>query len=261
MNDLRITLVQTGLVWEDRDANLTGLSDKLSALEAGATDLIVLPEMFSTGFTMNATGVAETMKGRAVEWMAKLAAEKNCAVTGSLVIKEEDCYYNRLIWMLPGGSFEIYDKRHLFRMGEEQHTYTSGKKRIIVNLNGWKICPLICYDLRFPVWSRNNPPAYDCLIYVANWPQKRSYAWKHLLIARAIENLSYVVGVNRTGTDGNGIEHSGDSAVMDARGEIISKTRTAEESVETVKLSWNELEEFRKNFPAAMDADNFKLIV
>ncbi len=260
VKDLRVTVVQTELIWEDVAANVDSLAKKLSAVKAGATDVIVLPEMFGTGFTMNAVKVAETMKGKAVAWMRAMAAEKECCIAGSLVIKEESRNYNRLIWMRPDGSYDTYDKRHLFRMGEEQHTYSAGNKLLIVTLNGWKICPLVCYDLRFPVWSRNADNRYDCLIYVANWPNKRSYAWRQLLIARAIENLSYVVGVNRIGADGNGIEHSGDTAVTDAKGEIISMTKSGEESVETVVLSWNALQEYRKNFPAAMDADKFRLI-
>lgn len=261
MNNLKITIVQSELVWENVSANLELFDKKLAALPSGSTDLIVLPEMFATGFTMNAAKTAETMDGRAVQWISRQAEEKQCCITGSIIIKEAKRFYNRLIWMRPDGSFEIYDKRHLFRMGEEQQTYTAGKKRITVMLNGWKICPLICYDLRFPVWSRNTSPVYDCLIYVANWPQKRSYAWKHLLIARAIENLSFVAGVNRIGIDGNGIEHSGDSAVINARGEIISKTISGKDSIETVTLLWNELAEFRKNFPADMDADRFNLTI
>lgn len=284
--DLRVTIVQAKLAWEDIDVNLDSFKRKLSSIHAGETDLIVLPEMFSTGFTMNAKKVAETMKGSpshkataerstAVKWMAAIAKEKKSAVMGSLVIKEKGHYFNRLVWMKEDGNYELYDKRHLFRMGEEQNTYTPGKKRLIVSLKGWRICPLICYDLRFPVWSRNTasnlhskegfqiPPsggggAYDCLIYVANWPARRNYAWKHLLVARAIENLSYVVGVNRIGTDGNGIGHTGDSAVINAKGEVISKTAAETESVETVTLSRSELDNYRKEFPALLDADRFK---
>jgi len=255
MEDLRVTIVQPTLTWEDVDANLAMFTNKLAP---ASTDLIVLPEMFSTGFTMNVSKVGEGMDGKALQWMKKISAEKKCVVTGSLVIKENDHFYNRLIWMKPDGAYEKYDKRHLFRMGEENQTYTAGKDKIIVSLKGWKICPLVCYDLRFPVWSRNSV-GYDCLIYVANWPEVRSYAWNHLLIARAIENQSYVIGVNRVGKDGNDMPHSGDSAVINAKGLIISKTKPNEESVETVVLSYKELEEFRKAFPVAMDADKFKL--
>jgi|SRR6185312_9626268 len=258
MEDLRVTIVQSALNWENVEANLTMFSDELKVIAPGSTDIVVLPEMFGTGFTMNASAVAQPMDGIALQWMKKMAAEKKCVVTGSLIIKEENKFYNRLIWMSQDGMFEVYDKRHLFRMGEENNTYTAGKKKIIVSLKGWKICPLVCYDLRFPVWSRSTGD-YDCLIYVANWPEVRSYPWKQLLIARAIENQAYVVGVNRIGKDGNGMSHSGDSAVMNAKGIIISKTRANEESVETVTLSYKELEEFRKVFPVGLDADKFKL--
>ena len=258
MEDLRVTIVQTNLDWENIDANLAMFTDKLKSVAPASTDIIVLPEMFSTGFTMNAKGVAETMDGKAVQWMKKTATEKKCVVTGSIVINDAGKFYNRLVWMRPDGSCEKYDKKHLFRMGEENNTYTAGKNKIIVELKGWKICPLVCYDLRFPVWSRNTAN-YDCLIYVANWPEVRSYPWKQLLIARAIENQTYVVGVNRIGKDGNDMNHSGDSAVMNAKGIVISHTKTNEESIETVTLSRKELEDFRKAFPVALDADKFKL--
>jgi omega-amidase len=263
MQDLKVTLVQSALAWEDIDANLASFGKKLYGIAPASTDIIVLPEMFSTGFTMNVQSVAETMDGKAIQWLAKQAEEKKCVVTGSLVIKDGNHFYNRLIWMKADGTFEYYDKRHLFRMGQENNTYSPGNKRLIPTLKGWKICPLICYDLRFPVWSRNkaNSFEYDCLIYVANWPEKRSYAWKNLLIARAIENQAYVIGVNRTGADGNQIMYSGNTAAINANGEIISKTKPEEESVETVILSRHELEELRKNFPVGLDADEFNFII
>jgi len=256
--DLKVTIVQTNLAWENVDANLSSFSQKLESLEPSSTDLIVLPEMFSTGFTMNASAVAEPMNGKAVEWMAKTAAQKNCVLTGSLVIKDDGNYYNRLIWMRPDGMHETYDKRHTFRMAEENKTYASGDKKLIVELAGWKICPLVCYDLRFPVWSRNTGN-YDCLIYVANWPERRSYAWRHLLIGRAIENQSYVVGVNRIGKDGKDIDYSGYSVVLNAKGEPISNTKPNTESIETVSLSYKELENYRKEFPVSLDADKFSI--
>lgn len=259
MEDLKVTIVQTALHWEDIDSNLAMFNKKVEGIAPASTDIIVLPEMFTTGFTMNVTAVAETMDGKAIEWMKKTAAEKKCVVTGSLVIKEGEHYYNRLIWMRPDGTFEQYDKRHLFRMGTEDKTYTAGGKRIIVTYKGWRVCPLVCYDLRFPVWSRNNED-YDCLIYVANWPEVRSYPWRQLLIARAIENQAYVVGVNRVGKDGNNMAHSGDSVVLNAKGQPISNTKANEESVETVTLSIKELEDFRKVFPVALDADRFKIV-
>jgi predicted amidohydrolase len=193
-----------------------------------------------------------------MQWMAKTAAEKKAVVTGSMIIKENDHFYNRLIWMNPDGSFKQYDKRHLFRMADEHKVFTGGNKKTIVSLNGWRLCPLVCYDLRFPVWSRNRNE-YDCLIYVANWPERRNYAWRHLLIARAIENQSFVIGVNRIGEDGKGITHSGDSAVIEPKGELISHIKAHTESIETIKLSYSELIEYRKAFPANLDADSFKI--
>lgn len=264
MTDLRLAIVQTPLHWESREKNLSMLDEKLSALKDEA-DLIILPEMFTTGFTMNAKAVAEKMDGPSVKWMAEKATEKNCVITGSIIIEENGNYYNRLIWMRPDGTHEHYDKRHLFRMANEHEHFSPGKDRITFLLKGWKVCPLICYDLRFPVWSRNScfggphNYAYDLLIYVANWPERRSHAWKTLLQARAIENLSYAAGVNRVGKDGKDIEYSGDSAVIDPKGEIISKTKAHEESIETITLSFRQLEEFRKSFPAGMDADHFEI--
>lgn len=259
MKDLNITLIQTSLHWENIDKNLEMFEQKISSIQE-ATDLIILPEMFLTGFTMNAASSAEDMNGKAVQWMRKTAKEKNCPIVGSLVIKETGHFYNRLVWMFPDGNYKTYDKRHLFRMAEEQQTYTAGNEKIIVELNGWKICPLICYDLRFPVWSRNQASMqYDALIYVANWPERRSYPWKQLLIARAIENQCYVIGVNRIGNDGNSVYHSGDSMVLNLKGEIISKTKPHEESIETVSLSFSALEEYRKIFPVALDGDKFSI--
>lgn len=259
MNDLKVTIIQSAIHWEDADANLDAFTNAMLGIVVGSTDIIVLPEMFTSGFTMNASRVAEGMDGKAVAWMRAQAAKKKCVITGSLVIKENDKYYNRLVWMKPDGTCETYDKRHLFRMGEENNTYSAGTKRLIVEYKGWKICPMICYDLRFPVWSRNTGNAYDLLIYVANWPDVRSYPWRQLLIARAIENQAYVVGVNRIGVDGNDMAHSGYSAVIDPRGQIISSTKPHKPSVELVALSGQALEDFRKNFPVGMDADEFEL--
>jgi len=256
--DLKITLVQTSLAWEDVDANLAAFSQKLAGLEPSSTDVIVLPEMFTTGFTMNASGVAETMDGKAIKWLANMASQKKCVITGSLVIKENGNYYNRLIWMCPDGTYEVYDKRHTFRMAEENKTYASGNKKLVVELNGWKICPMICYDLRFPVWSRNTGD-YDCLIYVSNWPERRSYAWRHLLIGRAIENQAYVVGVNRIGYDGNGIDYPGYSVALSPKGEPLSNISPNIDTIETVTLSYKELEDFRREFPVALDADKFNI--
>jgi omega-amidase len=267
--DLKVTIVQTNLIWEDVDANLAAFSQKLQSIEPASTDLIVLPEMFNSGFTMNASAVAEPMNGRTVEWMAKLAVQKKCAITGSIVVIEDGGnYFNRLIWMKANGTSEFYNKRHTFRMAEENKTYSGGNRKLIVELAGWRICPLVCYDLRFPVWSRNianshqpsaNSSSYDLLIYVANWPERRSYAWRQLLIARAIENQVYVVGVNRIGNDGNGVEHTGYSVILNPKGMPISATKPNEESIETVAISYAELENFRKHFPVALDADKFRI--
>jgi predicted amidohydrolase len=258
MQDLKVTIIQTALHWENVEANLKMFSEKISSLSE-ATHLIVLPEMFTTGFTMNNKALAESMKGRTVEWMKQMAKQKKCVITGSMIIKEKKKYYNRLIWMFPSGKFKIYDKRHLFRYANEQNYYTAGKKKLIVELNGWKICPLICYDLRFPVWIRNKNNAFDVLLFVANWPERRNHPWKTLLMARAMENQCYVIGVNRVGNDGNNVYHSGDSAVINFKGEFISKTSPHEESIETVTLSKKALDDWRETFPAWMDADKFRL--
>ncbi len=258
MEDLKVTIVQSSLHWEDIDANITMFSKTLDGIVPETTDLIVLPEMFSTGFTMNAETLGEDMNGKAVRWMKKTAAKLKCVITGSLIIKDKGKHYNRLVWMRPDGTSETYDKRHLFRMGDETNHFAAGTKRITVELKGWKICPLICYDLRFPVWSRNTD-TYDCLIYVANWPDVRSYPWRQLLIARAIENQAYTIGVNRIGVDGKDMDYSGYSAVMDPKGQIISATKPDKPSVEMVTLSRKALDDFRKAFPVAVDADKFEI--
>ena len=280
MNDLNITIIQSNLHWENIPDNLSMFSQKISNINE-STDLIVLPEMFTTGFSMNAEKFAETMNGATVNWLASESRKKNCVITGSFICEEKGNYFNRSVWMRPDGTHEIYDKRHLFRMANEDHHYSAGNDKIIVELKGWRICPLICYDLRFPVWSRNykrtangdqaiekkqdtilhqniNPQyMYDILIYVANWPERRNHAWNTLLMARAIENQCYVVGVNRVGNDGNAIEHSGDSVIINAKGEIISKNNSHKEFVETVTINLEELEKFRTVFPAILDADDF----
>ena len=256
--NLRITTVQSILYWEDPDKNLAHFTEKLAAIHDA--DIIVLPEMFTTGFTMKPGELAEEHGGKGLQWMQHTAAQKNCVITGSISVKDKEGYYNRLYWVLPDRTFSFYDKRHLFSMGHEDHYYTAGSEKLILTYKGWNICPLICYDLRFPVWSRNsreNP--YDVLIYVANWPQVRSHPWKHLLIARAIENQCYTVGVNRIGEDGNNIAHSGDSAVINPRGEVISHTAAGEDRAETVSLSLEALTEFRQAFPVLSDADRFTL--
>lgn len=259
MKDLKITFIQTGLYWENVDWNLELFSKKIESIEE-KTDLIILPEMFTTGFTMQPELLAEGMNGKAVAWMKAQAQKKQCVITGSFACEENGNYYNRLVWMRPDGSYSTYDKRHLFTMANEDKHYTAGSKKIIEEINGWKICPLICYDLRFPVWARNkNENRYDLLIYVANWPERRNHPWKTLLLARSIENQCYVAGVNRVGNDGNEIYHSGDSAVINFKGEVISTSPAHEECIETVVLSHADLEDFRKQFPVLNDGDEFSI--
>jgi omega-amidase len=257
MPDLTVSLVQTELRWEDKARNLERLGGILGAVPA-STDLIVLPEMFTTGFSMNAAALAEPMSGPSVDWMREKAMDQGCVLTGSLIVSEGGRFYNRLIWMNPDGSSSQYDKRHLFRMEGEHRTFAAGSRRLVVETKGWRVCPLICYDLRFPVWSRNRGD-YDALLYVANWPQARSRAWKSLLRARAIENQSHVIAVNRIGVDGNGIKYSGDSGVYDPQGLKLSRLRSGEDRVETLAISRAALDEYRAAFQVALDADDFEL--
>ncbi|RRB04895.1 amidohydrolase [Larkinella rosea] len=255
---LHLTLLQTSLHWENPTANRAMLEEKIFALPE-KTDLIVLPEMFTTGFTMNAAPLAEPMNLTTFRWLKQMAAQTEAVVTGSYIVQEKGRFYNRLIWMEPDGSFDVYDKRHLFRMAEEDRTYTAGSKRLIKSWRGWNICPLICYDLRFPVWSRNSGLAYDLLLYVANWPAPRSLAWNALLQARAIENLAYVAGVNRVGEDGNGHPYAGDSSIIDPKGEVLFRQRDTETVFQT-SLSLDDLRAYRERFPADRDADEFQII-
>lgn len=258
MQDLKVVAIQTSLAWESIDDNLKALSSRINTI-ASNPDLIILPEMFSTAFSMNSTELAENMDGTAVNWMAEIAAKTHAVITGSLIIKEGDHFYNRLIWMRPDGTHSHYDKRHLFRMMDEDQHFSPGSDRIIVELGGWKICPLICYDLRFPVWSRNNDE-YDCLIYVANWPEPRREAWRTLLRARAHENQAYVIGLNRVGKDANDIEFAGDSVILDPKGNVISEGLDKEALI-VGSLSYQELVEFREKFPMHLDADKFSVLV
>ncbi|MBX2931038.1 MAG: amidohydrolase [Chitinophagaceae bacterium] len=261
MNTLTCSIIQTNLFWENKLANLQMLEQKINSIKE-KTAIVILPEMFSTGFSMQPEKFAETMQGDCVIWMKKIAKEKRIILTGSLMIKENNQYYNRLIWMLPNEQFGYYDKRHCFAYAAEDKYYTAGNKRLIVSVNGWKINVQICYDLRFPVWARqhftekNNKPEYDVLLYVANWPQKRNYAWKTLLTARAIENQCYVIGVNRTGEDGNKIYYSGDSMIVNPLGEIVYH-KADEEDIYTITLQKEHLQEVRNKFPFLADADKF----
>jgi predicted amidohydrolase len=249
---MNITLVQSALYWENIEKNLSSFEEKLNNI--GQTDLIILPEMFSTGFSMNASAVAESMDGTAVDWMRKTAAKKNSAITGSLIIREGGKFYNRLIFMRPDGSLEQYDKKHLFTMAKEEETYTAGTEKIIIDYLGWKICPLICYDLRFPIWNRNLED-YDLAIYVANWPDRRSYHWRSLLTARAIENQCYVAAVNRVGTDGKDLYYSGHSSLIDPTGELIYQKADAED-IQQFDLNKEYLIEIRTKLPFLKDRDN-----
>ncbi len=249
---MNITLVQTQLHWENIEANLEMFSQKLQNLPK--TDLIILPEMFTTGFSMNAAALAEPMDhSTAIQWMKEQAEKHQAVITGSLIIQENGKYYNRLIWMRPDGSFEQYDKKHLFTMAKEEETYTAGEEKVILEYMGFKICPFICYDLRFPVWNRNTED-YDLAIYVANWPDKRSYHWRSLLTARAIENQCYVAAVNRVGEDGKGFYYSGHSSLIDPAGEILYQ-KADEEAIFQTTLSLTHLKEVREKLPFLKDRD------
>jgi omega-amidase len=254
MQDLKVTLIQSELVWEDIDSNLAGFDDRIDAIEED-THLIVLPEMFSTGFTMNAAAMAQDMNGSAVKWIKKKSAEKNIDIVGSIIADDEGQFFNRLVWAKPSGEVFIYDKKHLFRMAGEEKIYSPGRKHITVELRGWKIRPFICYDLRFPAWTRNIANQFDAAIFVANWPGRRSAHWKALLQARAIENQCYIIGVNRVGVDGNGLSYSGDSSIIDPWGTVIFQKST-EACIHTGELSYEILQQSRESFPVWKDADN-----
>lgn len=255
MQDLNVTLIQAGLVWEDPESNRRALGAELD--ELAPTDLVVLPEMFTTGFSIASTAAAESMDGPTVEWMRDQARLGEFVLTGSVKIVDGEDFYNRLIWAWPDGRIAWYDKRHLFRMAGEHERYTAGSDRVVIDYLGWRILPQVCYDLRFPVFSRNRDD-YDLVIYVANWPAARRSAWNHLLPARAIENLSYCVGVNRVGHDGNDIEYAGDSVVVDYRGEYLVNLGNRASTGATT-LAAAELHRFREKFPAHHDADSFEL--
>jgi omega-amidase len=254
--NLRVTMIQADLAWQAPTTNRRMLAAHFRGL-AGHTDLIVLPEMFTTGFTMDAEGLAETMDGETVHWLREEAAAWGCAITGSLIVREGGRCYNRLVFARPDGTLEHYDKRHLFRMAHEPQHFAPGAERKLIEFKGWRLCPQVCYDLRFPVWSRNRGD-YDALVYVANWPARRRVAWSALLKARAIENLCYAVGVNRVGKDGNGATYSGDSAVYDFLGQSLGGDHGGD-FVETVVLDREALDTYRREFPAHLDADEFSL--
>lgn len=262
MAPVTFTLIQTNLIWEDKAANLKMLEAKIAAIQE-PTQVVVLPEMFSTGFSMKPETLAETAHGPTVQWMKKTAAAHKIILTGSVIIEEDGRYFNRAIWMQPNGQWGCYNKRHLFAYGNEDQHYTAGHQRFIASVNGWRVALFVCYDLRFPVWCRQQFDTekrfeYDTAIYVANWPQRRSHAWKTMLQARAIENQCYVIGVNRVGEDGNGIYHSGDSMVVDPLGELLYQKADAED-VFTLTLQKENLQDVRTKFPFWRDADVFQI--
>ena len=253
---MKVAIIQSALVWENPQANRENFEEKINSIE-GAVNLIVLPEMFTSGFTMNPAATAETMTGETVVWMQTLAKANNCAITGSVVIEDEGVFYNRLLFVFPSGELQQYNKRHLFTLAGEEKQYAKGGEKLIVDYMGWRIAPLICYDLRFPVFSRNNND-YDLLLYVANWPSKRIHAWNSLLAARAIENMSYTIGVNRIGLDGNNHEYSGQSQVLDALGYTVANA-AAQETVIIVDLDKKALDDARQRFNFLNDRDAFTI--
>jgi len=254
---MKIALIQTELSWENPNENKALLQEKINAISQ-YVDLIVLPEMFTSGFTMNPKNVAQTMQGDAISWLKEIAKNKNCAITGSLIIEENGNYFNRLVFVFPSGEIQTYDKRHLFTLAGEEKVYTAGKDKLIVEYKGFKICPLICYDLRFPVFARNVED-YDVLIYVANWPKPRVNAWDILLKARAVENMSYVIGVNRVGLDANNLEYVGHSQAIDYLGNYIQEPQEIE-GVFIVELDKNEMLETRKKLNFLYDRDKFQIL-
>jgi omega-amidase len=264
--ELIVTGIQADLIWENPEANRALFDTHLKSISED-TDLIVLPEMFTTGFSMEPQRIAESFhpeKMTSLKWMRSWAASLNACITGSIAVEEGGMYYNRLIWVSPDGSVSHYNKRHLFQMAGEHKQYESGNTIVIEQIHGWKICPLVCYDLRFPIWSRNKliegDPMYDVLLYVANWPAVRSAPWKKLLLARAIENQAYLIGINRVGTDGTSIQYSGDSCFVNSRGEYLQEFTPNTSEVRTQAFSANELLDFRDKFPVLSDADDFQML-
>ncbi|MDB9961466.1 amidohydrolase [Oceanihabitans sp.] len=259
MDKLKIALIQSDLVWENPVQNRLNFTKKIESVTQ-SVDIIILPEMFTTGFTMNAAEFAETMEGETVHWMLSIALKNNTAIVGSVIISEANHFFNRLLFVKPDGSIATYDKRHTFTLAGEDKVYQAGSKRLIVDYKGWKICPLVCYDLRFPVWARNTEN-YDLLLYVANWPKPRITAWDALLKARAIENMSYCLGVNRVGLDASNYEYSGSSAVYDVLGEKISNIPNGKEHIEILTLEKNHIKKYREKLQFLNDQDGFNLKV
>ena len=262
MNDLHITLIQSDISWENPEENIRNFGSLVDKLPS-PTDLIILPEMFNTGFSINPSKCAETSDGPTILFLKEKSSEKNCMIAGSLLMREGDAYFNRLVCMYPGSSWAQYDKRHLFRLSEEYRILKGGSEKVIVNRKGWNILPLVCYDLRFPVWSRNRwqngSYDYDILVYCANWPKSRIHIWKSLLTARAIENQCYVIGVNRIGKDGTGTAYSGESLIAGPDGIILDSAPADQPVVIQSTLSMEKLVEHRKNYFFAPDWDRFEI--
>jgi predicted amidohydrolase len=255
---MKVTIIQTDLFWESPSKNREMFDEKISRLDDDI-DLIVLPEMFSTGFSMSPDKLAEQWPGSTVKWMQRVAVSKKVAIAGSLIVEDSRKYYNRLVFVQPDGRTDFYDKRHLFRMAEEHQQYETGKNRVVVEYKGFRILLLVCYDLRFPVWSRNRND-YDMILMVANFPEKRKIAWNALLPARAIENQCYVVACNRVGKDGNDVNYSGDSQILDPNGVILKKANPNENQIIAASLNIQEVVNIRKSFPVYLDADNFTIL-
>lgn len=253
--ELQIAIIQADLVWENAQRNRDSFLTKISEITK-PVDMFLLPEMFTTGFSMTPSSLSETMNGVTVTWMQKVAKDKNAAVVGSIIIEEDNKFYNRMLFVHPNGKIDTYDKRHAFTLAGEDKEYATGKSLTIVDYKGWKICPLICYDLRFPVWSRN-VDNYDVLIYAASWPKPRINAWKSLLKARAIENMSYCLGVNRVGVDANGYEYSGDSSAIDFLGNEMTEFCENREAILYATLNKDKLSELRSKLNFLSDKDTF----
>lgn len=256
MNQLTVTTIQTNLHWEDKAANRAMLEQKIKQVNS-YTDIIILPEMFSTGFSMNAAKLAESMNGITVNWMKSLAREVDAVLTGSIIMEDANKYYNRMLWVQPNGIVHYYDKKHLFTMASEEDTYSAGTKKVMVEYKGWKIALFVCYDLRFPAWCRNLEN-YEVAIYIASWPAKRSYHWCSLLPARAIENQAYTLAVNRVGEDGNGFGYNGDSMLIDPAGEILYHQPEVE-SIQSHTITKEHLTQVRKQYPFLRDRDSFEI--
>ncbi len=256
MQDLKVTLIQSKIFWEDKKKNFTHFGSKIESIKE-KTDLIILPEMFSTGFTMNAQVLADKPDGESAEFLRHYSKKKKAYICGSVIVKDKGKFYNRLLLLSPDGKIFHYDKRHLFRMGNEHSVYSTGNKQLIVKIKNWRVAFYICYDLRFPVWLRNKN-SYDLAVFIANWPERRIYHWNTLLLARAIENQSYIAGENRIGIDGKKINCPGDSAIINPLGEYVVNAKR-KDGIFTAELSHKTLTDYRKNFPAYKDADKFDL--